>query len=296
MRSYGSSLNIATSLPRTRSASPFRSSSVATPPVGLCGLFRKIARGRFVAREKLPHVVQVRAEVVRRFQLGQHDARVAPEYVRRIGGEVRAEDQHGVAGVQERLAEQLLEVFRARAGDHMVARDRQSVLAIDVLGRGLPELHDAERRAVPAVAVADGLHARLDGFRRGRKRAVADLELDDVLARGHETLGDGEDAEGAFDADGRGELAEMSGIRERIIARDLTAGNMFIIYEHMNRGISIGMLSVLCMPLGVLYPVGAQPSIPSARRSRSRRFERTRLVRSGSRSRCCRAVDSTPST
>ena len=45
MRSYGSSLKTATSLPRTSSASPFRSSNVATPPVGLCGLFRKIARG-----------------------------------------------------------------------------------------------------------------------------------------------------------------------------------------------------------------------------------------------------------
>lgn len=37
---------------------------------------------------------------------------------------------------------------------------------------------------------------------------------------------------------------------------------MFIIYEYMNRGISIGMLSVLCMPLGVLYPVGAQTLDP----------------------------------
>ena len=137
MRSYGSSLNIATSLPRTRSASPFRSSSVATPPVGLCGLFRKIARGDLSLVEKPPHVVEVRAEVVRRLQLRQHDARVAPEDVRRIRGEVRAEDQHAVAGVEERLAEQLLEVLRARARDDVIAGDRQPVLAVHVLGGGL---------------------------------------------------------------------------------------------------------------------------------------------------------------
>ena len=65
----------------------------------------------------------------------------------------------------------------------------------------VPEFHDAERRAVPAVAVADRLHTGLDGLRRGRERAVADLELDDVFAGGHQALGDGEHAEGAFDAD-----------------------------------------------------------------------------------------------
>ena len=45
MQSYGSSLKTATSRPRINSASPCRSSSKATPPVGLCGLFRKIALG-----------------------------------------------------------------------------------------------------------------------------------------------------------------------------------------------------------------------------------------------------------
>ena len=79
---------------------------------------------RLVVGEESPHVVQVRPEIVRRLQLRHHDARVAPEDVRRIGREVRAEDQHAVAGIQKRLAEQLLEVLRARSRDDVFACDR----------------------------------------------------------------------------------------------------------------------------------------------------------------------------
>ena len=59
------------------------------------------------------------------------------------------------------------------------------------------------------MTVANGLHSRLDGLGRSGERAVADFELDDVLAGRNETFGDREDAECAFDADRSGELAEM---------------------------------------------------------------------------------------
>ena len=49
MWQYGSSLKTATSRPRTSSARPRMSSAVATPPVGLCGELRKIARARGVS-------------------------------------------------------------------------------------------------------------------------------------------------------------------------------------------------------------------------------------------------------
>ena len=45
MWQYGSSEKTIRSVPRTTSAIAARSSRVATPPVGLCGEFRKIARG-----------------------------------------------------------------------------------------------------------------------------------------------------------------------------------------------------------------------------------------------------------
>ncbi len=89
-----------------------------------------MARGLGSLGQEPPHVVQVRPEIVRRLEVGQHHARVAAEDVRRIGGKVRAEDQHAVAGVQERLAEQLLEILRARAGNDVLAGHRQPVLAI----------------------------------------------------------------------------------------------------------------------------------------------------------------------
>ncbi len=66
----GSSLRTATSLPRTRSAMP-QVFLVATPPVGLCGLLRKIARGDLSLDRELPHIVQARPEVVRRLQLSK---------------------------------------------------------------------------------------------------------------------------------------------------------------------------------------------------------------------------------
>ena len=58
------------------------------------------------------------------------------------------------------------------------------------------------------LLVADGLDARFEGAGRARKRTVADLQFDDVLALGLEPAGDGEDVEGGFAGKSLGESGE----------------------------------------------------------------------------------------
>src|SRR5690606_27527892 len=77
--------------------------------------------------------------------------------------------------------------------------------------RSRAELGEAQRGRVARVPVADRAERRLDGGGRGREGAVADLELDDVLALALEPLGHGQHGEGGLDADGRGEVAEGEG-------------------------------------------------------------------------------------
>ena len=73
------------------------------------------------------------------------------------------------------------------------------------LGGRRAELGKARRRAVVRLVVLDGLDAA--GARRGRavERAVADLQLDDVLACGLQRSGDGQHGEGRFDGERAGE-------------------------------------------------------------------------------------------
>jgi hypothetical protein len=68
---------------------------------------------------------------------------------------------------------------------------------------GLAELGQAQARAVPGAVLADGPDAGVLGVRRARERAVADLQLDDVLAPRLQRPGDGQDGEGGL----RGEVA-----------------------------------------------------------------------------------------
>ena len=130
------------SRPRTRSAMASRSSFVATPPVGLCGEFRKIAFGRFDVLEELLDRVQVRAErvLLRSGDVYRHAAPAAD--VRLEGRELRGEEQHRVAGLEEHLAEELLEHLRPGPDD-------------DVLRSG----RDAELRRVPSRRSARGTRA-----------------------------------------------------------------------------------------------------------------------------------------
>ncbi len=63
------------------------------------------------------------------------------------------------------------------------------MLAIDVIGRRFAQFRQADRGAVVRQVFADGGHARLLGGRGGGKRAVADLQFDDLLALGLQPLG-----------------------------------------------------------------------------------------------------------
>jgi hypothetical protein len=121
---------------------------------------------------------------------------------------VRAEDQHTVARIQERLAEELLKILRARPGHDVFPCDRQSVFAIHIVGRRRAEFHDAEGRAVAAVAIANRLHAGFNRPGRCGERTVAYFELDDVLAGSDKPLGDCKHGERRLDAHRRSELAE----------------------------------------------------------------------------------------
>ena len=201
MQSYGSSLNTATSRPRTRSASPRRSSSVATPAGRVVRAVQEHRLRTRVLSEEATNIVEVRPERVRRPQARQHHPRAAPGDVRRVGREIRAEHQHAVVRLQKRLTEQLLEGLRPRSGDDMVGGDRQTVLLVEVGGRRSAKLRQPDRRTVAGATVADGLDPRLEGPVRRRERAVADLQLYDVLTGGDQPPGDGEHGEGALGLD-----------------------------------------------------------------------------------------------
>ena len=96
----------------------------STPPVGLCGEFKKIARGDGSSFEEPLDVGDGRAGSRSLACSGvEHGARAAALDVRQVGREIRAEDEHAVAGIQERLAEELLEHLGAGARDD-VARPR----------------------------------------------------------------------------------------------------------------------------------------------------------------------------
>ena len=82
MWQYGSSLNTATSRPRTTSAIRFKSSFVVTPPVGLCGEFKKIARGDGSSFRKRSMSATVGRKPFACLQRREHGARAAPLDVR----------------------------------------------------------------------------------------------------------------------------------------------------------------------------------------------------------------------
>ena len=70
---------------------------------------------------------------------------------------MRREDQDGVAGVEERLAEELLEDLGPAADDDVVRRHRDAELAAVILGQRLAEFRQTERRAVVGRPGGDGL-------------------------------------------------------------------------------------------------------------------------------------------
>src|SRR5690606_6328335 len=84
-------------------------------------------------------------------------------------------------------------------------------LGSDEVRRGAPELRNARRGAVVGLIVANRLDAALTGGRGAVERAVADLELDHVLAGGFQRARHREHGEGGLDGERARELAELYG-------------------------------------------------------------------------------------
>ena len=219
MWQYGSSLNTATFRPRTTSAIAARSSSVATPPVGLCGEFRKIAFGAGSSARNCLMSIDVWPELVLLAQRRQNGSRLPALDVRQERREVRAEHERAVARIQKCLTEELLENLRARPGDDVLrAGGNPELLAHELRGR------PRETRAGPATgSSATGCRwmacsPAAFAERRALERAVADLQLDDVLALGLEGLGDGQDRESRLDVQILRKLAECDRHRQNPFA------------------------------------------------------------------------------
>ena len=166
------------------------------------GVVRRVqedgSRRGIVVEEPLD-VGSCRPEAVRLAQRCQHGARAAALDVRQVRRKIRAEDEHAVAGIQERLAEELLEHLGAGAGHDVARLGRDGEFLADELRRRRAKLGDTRRRTVVRLVVLDRLHAARACRCRAVERAVADLELDDVLAGRLESARHCEDGERRLD-------------------------------------------------------------------------------------------------
>ncbi len=129
--------------------------------------------------------------------------------VRPVGREVRREDQDRIAGIEKRLAEELLEHLGARADDNVLGRNVHAELAAVVSRRRLPEGGHARRGTVMRGAGVDRLHAGGKSGAAAGKRAVADLQFDDILAARFQSPGDRQNVEGCLAAKTVGEVTEL---------------------------------------------------------------------------------------
>src|SRR5690606_32026134 len=109
----------------------------------------------------------------------------------------------------ERLAKELLEDLRAGARDDVLGLGRHIELAAHERRGGFPELGYSGRRAVMRLVLLDRTNAEGLRARRAVERAVADLELDDILASSLQRLGDAEHGERRLDRQRSSELAEL---------------------------------------------------------------------------------------
>ena len=131
---------------------------------------------------------------------------------------MRAEHEHAVAGIEKRLAEELLKDLGARPDDDVLRAGGNAELLAHERRRRLAKRRQAGRRTVVRLVLLDRLLAGRLGRRRALERAVADLELDDVLALRLECLGHGQDGERRFDVQVLRKLAECDRHRQNPFA------------------------------------------------------------------------------
>ena len=172
---------------------------VATPPVGLCGEFRKIARGRGSVARKSRDVLGLGPKPLLDAERGQHRRAPRRSQVGHVGREVRAEDQDAVAGLEQGLGEVLLERLGPGGDDDVLGGRPDSRTRPRRTGRAASrKLGQAEARAVAGLVLLDRPDAGLLGVRRAGERAVADLQLDHVLAPGLQRPGRRQHGEGGL--------------------------------------------------------------------------------------------------
>ena len=174
-------------------------------------IMRRVEKDRAGARcfpEKVGNVVQIRAEFILLPKRTVDRPGAAAFNVRPIRRKVRTENQHRIPGVQKRLAEKLLKHFRARPHDNVGRGHLNAELAPVIGGDDLLELRKTGRGAVVRGVALDRPDTRRHGMARGRKGAVADLQLDDVLALRLETPGHGQHVKRRLCRESLSELAQ----------------------------------------------------------------------------------------
>ena len=143
-----------------------------------------IPRGFGIAREKPPDGLGRRTKVVLDSQRGENRPRAPSLKVGNIRRKLRAEDEHAVARVEHRLGEILLERLGTRTDDDILGRDRITELTRDEPRRRRAKTGQTQARTVARLVIFDRLDSRLFRVRSRGKRAVADLQLDNVFPLG----------------------------------------------------------------------------------------------------------------
>ena len=133
-----------------------------------------------------------------------------------------AEEEDAIAWLDQGLGEVLLERLGPRGDDDILGAGLDAELLADPGGGDLPQLGEAEARPVAGLIPLDRQQAGRLGVGRAGERAVADLQLDNVLPLRLQATGQGQDGEGRLGGQVAGEgaqsrhLVSFSGQREAI--------------------------------------------------------------------------------
>src|SRR5262249_9407467 len=108
--------------------------------------------------------------------------RAPPFDVGWVSGEVRREDEDSVAGVKNRLTEKLFKCLGTRPHHAVLRADLDAEFLAIIPRNCFTELRQTERRAVMRRPIFDGIYAGSPCALRTGKRAVADLQFNDIFA------------------------------------------------------------------------------------------------------------------
>src|SRR5262249_8486876 len=111
---------------------------------------------------------------------------------------MRAENQHLISRIEERLTEELLENLRPRTDDYVFCCDADAVLTTVGLGHGFAERRQAHRRTIVGGMVFDRHDAGLTSRAGAWEGTVSDLKLGNVLTLRLEPFGHSEHVKSRF--------------------------------------------------------------------------------------------------